>query len=349
MNRCETPGIICTVAGNGESGFNGDGKPAKETSLYFPFAVLFDAEANPLVLDWNNLRLRRINPDGRIETIMGNFIEAFPVEGALAKDTSLHHTSDIAFDSAGQMYLAGHHIPIIFRVGLDDRVHTIAGTEVVGNDGDEGPALMARLGIPFGVLPLDDGSFYFSDAEFHVIRFVDAAGIIHRFAGSGVGGYSGDGGPATEARLLEPRRMRWGSDGGLYFCDAGNHVVRRVGSDGVIQTIAGTGTVSGYDGDGGLATGALLDTPADLRFAPNGDLYVADSGNNVIRRIDSQGIISTVVGTGDAEFRGDGRNATFANMRSPLGITLAPDGSLWIADTFNQRVRRVAGFLSLYP
>lgn len=349
MNRCELPGVICTVAGTGSSFFDGDGKPAAETSLYFPFTVIFDAQLHPLILDWNNLRLRRINADGRVETIMGNDVEAAPVEGALAKDTSLHHTSDAGFDSAGQLYLAGNHAPIVFRVGVDDRVHTIAGDGTVGYAGDEGPALHAQMGIPFGVLALDDGSYYVSDTQFHVIRYVDPTGTIHTVAGTGTAGYAGDGGAAIDAQLNEPRRMRRGADGGLYFCDASNHVVRRIGVDGFIQTIAGSGATAGYDGDGGPAVAALLDTPSDLRFAANGDLYVADSGNNIIRRVDTGGIISTVVGSGDAGFRGDGRDARFAQLRSPYGITLARDGSLWVADTFNHRIRRVAGFLSLYP
>jgi len=349
MSRCEIPGVICTVAGNGSSLFDGDGKAATDTALYFPFSVIFDPRGHPLILDWNNLRLRRINPDGRIETIMGNDSEAYPVNGALAKDTSLHHTSDVCFDSVGQGYLAGHHIPIVFRVGVDGRVATIAGTERVGYAGDGGPALQAEMGIPFGIVALDDGSYYVSDSQFHVIRFVDTAGIIHTVAGTGIAGYSGEGGLAVAAPLHEPRRMQRRGDGSLYFCDTGNHVVRRIRPDGTIEAIAGNGASPGYDGDGGLATAAHLDMPTDLRFAPNGDLYIADSGNNVIRRVDGDGVISTVVGSGEPGFRGDNGDARFAELRSPYGITFAPDGTLWITDTFNHRVRRVAAFLSLYP
>ncbi len=347
VDRCATPGVICTVAGNGNSLFDGDGKPATETSLYFPFSITFDAQGRPLILDWNNLRLRRINADGRIQTIMGNDTEAFPVEGALAKDTSLHHSSDLCFDGAGRMYLAGHHIPIVFRVDLDQSVRTIAGTQTVGYSGDGGPALQAQMGVPYGIVARDDGSFLVSDSQFHVVRSVDAGGTIRTMAGTGTAGFSGDLGPASLAQLHEPRRLRLASDGSLYVCDSGNHVIRRIATDGIITTIAGIGAALGYDGDGGLATEAHLDTPTDLRLAPNGDMYIADSGNNVIRRIDAEGIISTVVGTGDPGFRGDTRDASFAQMRSPYGITLADDGSLWIADTFNHRIRRIAGFLGL--
>jgi len=336
------------MAGTGLSLFNGDGRQAVDTSLYFPYRVLFDELQRPLILDWNNLRLRRINQDGRVETIMGNDFEEFPEEGARPQDTSLHHTSDAVYDASGRLYLAGHHIPIVFRVDLDDRVRTIAGNGEVGNDGDGGAARQARLGTPWGVLPLDDGSFYVSDNENHVVRFVDAMGIIHTVAGTGQPGYAGDGGPAVVAQLNRPRFLKRGADGSIYLCDGDNHVVRRIDPQGMIHTVAGTG-VPGYSGDGGPAVAARFDTPSDLEIARSGDLYIADSGNNVIRRVDRDGTVTTVIGSGAANFSGDNGSARFAAMRFPVGLTLAPDGSLWIVDTFNHRIRRVAGFDRLFP
>src|SRR5262249_36809899 len=152
-----------------------------------------------------------------------------------------------------------------------------------------------KLTSPFGVLPMPDGSYYISDVDAHVIRLVDTQHVIHRVAGTGTHGYSGDNGPGTQAQLNGPTRMRTGPDGNLYFCDTNNHAVRRLDANGTITTIAGTGRL-GYTGDNGPADHAQLNTPYDLRFAPNGDLYVADTGNNVIRRIDGSGTITTVVG-----------------------------------------------------
>ncbi len=342
---CQVPGVICTVAGTGLSQFDGDGRPALQTSLYFPLGVTFDPVGRALIVDWNNLRIRRINADGTIETIMGKDYEDFPTDGALAVDTPLHHASDIKFDNGGNLYVAGDHVPVVFRVGTDNRVFTVAGTTDSGNDGDDGPARQAKLTSPFGVLPTADGGFYIGDVDAHVVRYVDPAGTIHTVAGTGVRGYSADGGPGRTVPLNGPTRLQQDGDGNLYFCDTNNHVVNRLDRGGTLTTVAGMGT-PGYSGDDDLATRAQLNTPYDLRLAPNGDLYVADTGNSVIRRIDRNGTITTVVGT-VAGFAGDGGDARACRLNRPSGVAFAADGSMWISDTFNQRVRRVAGFLSL--
>jgi sugar lactone lactonase YvrE len=310
--------------------------------------VIFDDQGRPLIIDWNNLRIRRIDSDGTVETIMGKDFEGTPVDGALAKDTPLHHASDIAFDSEGNLYVAGDHVPLVFRVGLDDHVFIVAGTSDTGYAGDGGAALRATLNTPFGVLPDSNGGYYISDVGANVIRYVDAASIIHTVAGNGTSGYSGDGGPATQAQLSGPTRMRFGPDGNLYFCDTNNHAIRRLDHSGVITTMAGTGS-PGYSGDNGLATGARLNSPYDLRFAPNGDLYVADTSNNVIRRITTSGTITTVVGAGPSGFAGDFGDAHACKLNRPSGVNFADDGSMWISDTFNERIRRVAQFLSTVP
>lgn len=341
---CKTAGVICTVAGTGLRQFDGDGRAALQTSLYNPLDVEFDPSGRALILDWNNLRIRRINDDGTVETIIGKGFEGLVLDGALAVDTSLHHASDLEFDVFGNLYIASNHISNVIRIEPDNRVSIVAGTDDYGYAGDGGPALQATLSAPFGVLPTDDGGFYISDTEAHVVRRVNADGIISTLAGNGTRGYAGDGDPAAEAQLDSPTRLRTDEQGRVYICDTGNHRIRRVDGDGIITTIAGTGT-PGYSGDGGPAELASLDSPYDLRFAPNGDLYVVDSGNNVIRRIDSAGVIETVIGTGQAGFFGDEGDAGECALNRPSGIAFGADGSLWIADTFNQRVRRVAGFL----
>jgi serine/threonine-protein kinase len=194
------------------------------------------------------------------------------------------------------------------------------------------------------VLPTTAGGLYTSDIDANVIRFIDAGGTIRTVAGDGRRGYAGDGGPATQAALNAPTRMRIGPDGALYFCDTDNHVIRRLDQAGVVTTVAGTG-IPGYSGDAGPALQAQFNEPYDLRFAANGDLYVADTQNHVIRRIDASGVVNTVVGTGEGGFAGDGAVASGCRLNRPAALAFAADGSLWIADTFNQRVRRVAGFL----
>ena len=341
---CENAGVICTVVGTGRSQFDGDGKPASATSLYFPLDVCFDTAGRPLVLDWNNFRVRRVNEDGTIETVIGNGFEAEPVNGAPAITTSLHHASDLETDAEGNVYIAGNHASFVFRIDADGLVAIVAGNGEYGYDGDGGPAKQAALGAPFGVAPTADGGFYFSDVEQHVIRVVDANGVISTAAGDGVAGYAGDGGPATSARLHGPTRLRVADNGDLYICDTDNHVIRRIERNGNITTIAGTGE-PGYDGGGGAATAAKFNSPHDLRFAPDGDLYIADSGNNVIRRIDRAEIVSTVIGTGVAGFAGDGMAAKDCRLDRPSGVIFDGEGSMWISDTYNQRVRRVMHFL----
>jgi hypothetical protein len=326
--------------------FDGDGRPALQTSFYFPIDLDFDREARLLIMDWNNLRLRRLNEDGTIGTIMGLDYEDFPTDGALASETPLHHASDIEFDRSWNLYVAGDHVPVVFRVGTDDRVFTVAGIDDYGYDGDGGPAREARLSVPFGVLPTAEGGFYISDVDAHVVRYVDPEGIIHTAVGTGVSGYAGDGGPATAAEVSGPSRLQIGPDGALYFCEIRNHVVRRVGPDGTISTFVGTGE-RGYSGDGGPAAAARLDSPYDLRFASNGDLYVADTGNNVVRRIDGEGNITTVVGTGEPGFSGDGGDRLASELKRPSSVVFDERGSLWIADTGNHRVRRVWQLLGI--
>ncbi len=348
LSQCETPGVICTVAGTGQSLFDGDGKPATETSFYHPLDVEFDVEGRPLILDFNNLRVRRINADNTIQTYMGMDFEAAPIEGAPASETPLHHASDIEYDAEGRLYVAGDHVSVVFRVNLDDRVQTVAGNSEFGYTGDDGPALEASMTAPFGVLPDADGGFYVSDNGVHVIRYVDAAGIITTVAGNGAPGYSGDGGPATEAQLHGPTRMAFDGEGRLHICDTDNHCIRRLEADGAISTVAGDGTL-GYSGDGGPADAAQLNSPFDIKFDPTGEgLYIADSGNHVVRRVGADGIIATVVGMGVAGFAGDGADSSACELDHPSGLKFAADGSLWIADTFNHRVRRVAGFLAQF-
>ncbi len=340
--NCASPGIICTVAGTGMSVFDGDGRAPLATSFYYPLDVVFQPDGRLIVNDWNNLRARRVDFDGIVRTIIGIGEEAEPRDGLPANETPLHHASDFAFDAQGRLLIAGNHVPYVYRVDLDDRVFIVAGNGEVGTTGDGGPAREARWVSPFGVLPDGDGGFWVSDVDGHTIRHVGADGIVERFAGDGSRGYSGDGGSAVAAQLDGPTRMARDGNGDLIFCDTDNHVLRRILSDGTIETFAGTGS-PGYSGDGGAATAAQLWSPYDLAVAADGTIYVAESGSHVVRAIEIDGIIDTVAGTGIAAFAGDQGPANEARLRRPSGLTLGDDGSLWIADTLNHRIRRIAG------
>jgi hypothetical protein len=340
MGDCDDAGTICTVAGTGMSVFDGDGRDALLTSFYYPIDIVFQSDGLPIIDDWNNLRGRRIDADGTVQTIIGTGLEANPENGALATETPLHHASELTFDLQGRLLVAGDHVPFVFRVGLDQRIQIIAGNGLFETSGDGGPALDAGFVSPFGVLPDSEGGFWVSDVDGHTIRHVSADGIVRRVAGTGMRGYSGDGGAAVGAELDGPTRMALDAAGNLIFCDTGNHVLRRILPDDTIETFAGIG-VPAYSGDGGPASAAGLSSPYDLAVADSGAIYVADSRNNVIRLIQLDGTISTVVGSGISGFAGDRGPASEARLRQPSGLALAPDGSLWIADTLNHRVRRV--------
>lgn len=247
----------------------------------------------------------------------------------------------IASGPDGSLYFSDNSR--IRRLGPDGIVTTVAGGGATTGDG--GPATAAQLGAPYGIAVGPDASLYIAELSGHRIRRVDPDGIITTVAGTGTAGFSGDAGPATSAQLDKPWGVAVGPDGGLYIGDARNHRVRRVAPDGVITTVAGTGT-PGFSGDAGPATSAQVYFPTGLAFGPGGELYVSDSVNNRVRKVSRDGVITTFAGNGLLETGGevgDGGPATSANLNQPYGLAVAPDGTLYIADSEHFRIRRVAG------
>ena len=209
-----------------------------------------------------------------------------------------------------------------------------------GVSGDGGPATQAQLNYPTEVAVGPDGSLYFVD--YGRVRRVSPDGIITTAAGGGNPADGlGDGGPATQARLIDPHEIAFGPDGSLYIADSGNHRIRRVGPDGIITTVAGNGGYS-FSGDGGPATQAQLNYPCGVAVGPDGSLYIGDSGNCRVRVVSPDGIITTAAGNGGYSFSGDGGPATQADLRSPFSVAVGPGGSLYIADNWYGRIRRVA-------
>jgi RHS repeat-associated protein len=261
----------------------------------------------------------------------------------------------------GSLYIADAQQHRIRRVGRDGVITTVAGTNTGvfpssrgGYSGDDGPARKARLNSPRGVALAPDGSLYIADTMNHCIRRVGTDGVVTTVAGTGKGQYGGDGGPAVNAHLNEPYAVALAPDGSLYVADTGNHRIRRVGTDGVITTVAGgkSGTNrlfgGGYAGDGGPASHAVLNQPHSLALAPDGSLYIADTLNHRIRRIGSDGIITTVAGSsairtgyGDGGYAGDFGPAAEAKLNEPSAIAITSDGTLYILDSLNSAIRRV--------
>ena len=261
-------------------------------------------------------------------------------DGGPATDARLGNARGVAVDGEGTVYVADSINHRIRRIDPQGVITTFAGTGNVGYGGDGGPATEAWLNYPVGLALDGAGNVFVADSRNHRIRRIDPQGVITTFAGTGNVGYGGDGGPATEAWLNYPSGLAMDGVGNIFVADYSNHAIRRIDSQGVITTFAGTGK-RGYAGDGRAATTALLAFPQQVVADGEGNVYVADSGNDRIRRIDTQGMISTFAGTGTAGSGGDGGLATEAQLQSPTGLTVDGEGNVYVADSGNDRIRRI--------
>lgn len=222
-------------------------------------------------------------------------------------------------------------------------IETIAGRPgLAGYNGDEVDALQALTNRPREIFVAPDGSVIFSDEENARIRKLRTDGVVETIAGTGVEGAWGDGGPAKEAAISKARGVTVAADGTIYFADTWNHCIRKISPEGTIDRVCGTGA-EGYNGDGILALQTAINRPNDVALGPDGLLYFCDLRNHRIRRIRENGRVETVAGNGEESFSGDGGPAIQAALNSPSGIAFGPDGSLYIADEDNHRIRRVSG------
>jgi sugar lactone lactonase YvrE len=348
------PGDITTYAGTGIPGLGPDGLDPLQTAFYTPQDLTFGPDGLPYIIDFNNHRVRTIR-GGVVETVIGTGEIGEAPEG-YADEVNLNHPTNIAFDLQGRLILAAWHNSKIMRMDLTTGwLERYAGDGSRAFAGDGGPALTCKLDLPVGVaIDPVTGETYISDEANVRIRKIDMAGNISTICGTGARGYTGDGGPATMATLNLPAgqsapavgRIAYAS-GFVYIADYLNHCIRRINTaTGIIDTYAGNGT-PGYSGDGGPATSATLNAPADVEVDALGDVYIADTYNSVVRKVDSSGTITTVAGVqhgfseGAVYFGGDGGPATAALLDRPHGIAFDEAGALYIADSYNNRIRKV--------
>jgi uncharacterized protein (TIGR03437 family) len=242
-------------------------------------------------------------------------------------------------DAHGNLFIADSQNYRIRKVAPDGTITTVAGTGLRGYSGDGGPATSAALTFPLGVAADAQGNLNITD--YNCVRKVSAGGIISTVAGAAGAGYSGDGGPASSALLNNPRPVAIDVQGSLYIPDRLNYRLRKVSAGGSIATVAGNGTAS-YSGDGGAATDAQFNGPWDVTVDAQGNLFVSDSGNHRIRKVSTDGTVTTVAGNGTAGFSGDGGPALSAQLNFPRGLAVDTRGNLFIADYANRRVRKVA-------
>ena len=339
-----TAGTISTVAGRGGiAGFSGDGGQATSALLRAPRTMEADAQGNLYITDTENHRIRKVDSTGRITTLAGTGTAGYGGDNGPATSARLNTPHGVAADSAGNVYIADSPNQRIRKVSPNGIITTIAGTGTSGYNGDNIQATTARLNYPKGVEVGPDGALYIGDANNHRVRRLDlSTGVITTVAGTGVAGFSGDGGSATSARLNQPRNLAFGPNGDMYIADNSNYRVRRVSAaTKTISTVAGSG-VAGYGGDGGPATSARMNEVRDVAVDRAGNLYIADEKNHRIRWVDTSGIMRTFAGTGVSGFSGDGGPATSARVAGPRGVAVDPSGRVLIGDTGNHAIRRIA-------
>ena len=332
--------IITTVAGDGDYGYFGDAVQATNTSLYYPYGVAVDASGNLFIADLQNERIRKVGANGIITTVAGNGTASYSGDGSAATSASLYYPRAVAVDASGNLFIADTGNDRIRKVGINGIITTVAGDAGVGYSGDGGLATGASLYAPYDVAVDASGNLFIADANNLRIRKVGTNGIITTVAGNGIAAYSGDGGPATDASLEYPYGVAVDASGNLFIADTDSQRIRKVGTNGIITTVAGDGT-SGYSGDGGPATSASLFDPSGVAVDASGNLFVADFGNSRVRKVGAHGIITTVAGNGIAGYSGDGGAPTNASFSDPSGVAVDDSGNLFIADELNQRVRKV--------
>jgi uncharacterized protein (TIGR03437 family) len=328
-------GVIAKVAGNGTPSFSGDNGPAISSQLHWPAGIAMDSAGSLYIADLGNSRIRKVS-NGAIATIAGNGWSSLGGDGGPATGAQFFWPEGVAVDSAGNLYIADTQNFCVREVAKGV-VTTVAGTGVQAQDfiGDNGPATKAQFAYPTGVAADSAGNLYIADRDSNSIRKV-ANGVITTAAGGG----SAWVGPPTIDWLYGPSGVAVDAAGSLYIADTYNQLVRKV-SNGVITTVAGTGTHGPSSGDNSPATSASLFSPSAVAVDSAGNLYIADTGNSRIRKV-TNGIITTVAGNGGYGFSGDNGPATSAQLYDPYGVAVDSAGNLYIADTLNGRIRKVS-------
>jgi sugar lactone lactonase YvrE len=329
MNRAQPSSewTVDVVAGTGEQGYSGDGSEALRARLNNPFDLAFLPDGSLVFSDTFNHCLRRIDAaSGVISTLSGTGEKGYSGDGGLATRAQLNEPYGVVVDRSGRLFVAdrlNRRVRVIDTTGI---IRTLAGDGSGVFSGDRGPAATAGLVEPNGLaLSPDQSRLFIADVAGHRVRVVDlTAGTIDSFAGTGVAGHDGDGGPASAAAVFGARAVAFSPDGSLYVMERQGSCIRRI-RDGVIETVAGTGA-RGYAGDGGDARAAVFDAPKEMAVDPQGNIIVVDTESHAIRRIDARSWIVTTIASG---------------LARPHGAVVAPDGSVLVGDSEHHQIRRL--------
>jgi uncharacterized protein (TIGR03437 family) len=327
---------ITTVAGSGQPALSGDGGSALGATLSKPGAVVTDSAGNVYIADSANGRVRKISPQGIITTVAGGGNSVG--DGGPATSALLVKPQGLAVDGTGNLYIADYDDRRIRKVDPQGVITTVAGNGSPDLGGDGKLAINVGVGYPAGVAVDAARNLYIPVMYYKRILKVNPQGIISTVAGGG--GSLGDGGAATAAALDSPQAVIVDGSGNLYIADTGDKRIRKVNAAGVITTVAGAGT-AGFSGDGGPATSATLNGPTGLFLDNLGNLYIADTGNHRIRKVNASGAISSLAGNGTAGLTGDGGSPAAAGLNGPQGVAVDAAGNVYIADTGNDRIRAI--------
>jgi uncharacterized protein (TIGR03437 family) len=352
IRRVSPSGLITTVAGAGTNGFSGDGGPAINAQLYWPTGVAVDTKGNLFIAERGNNLVRRVSASGIITTAAGGGIPNYDAyrgsagqsvgDGGPATSAVLVGPAGLAVDDEGNLFIADSYNNRVRKVAPDGTITTLAGNGTPGFSGDGGSATEAQLGFPIGVALDGAGNLSVLQLQWARVREISPGGTIRTVAGGQSPGFSGDGGPATSAAFANPFAIATDPAGNLYIADTANNRIRRVSPSGIILTVAG-GDPSDQDplGDGGPATSAELRWPSAVAIDRAGNVIIADTGHNRVRRVSPTGIITTVAGAGTRGFSGDGGPAASAQLNGPTAVAVDSAGNLFVADG-GTRVRRVS-------
>jgi len=331
MNKTQpsTEWAVTVVAGTGVQGYSGDGASALEAQLNNPFDLAFAPDGSVVFSDTFNHCIRRIDGiSGIISTICGTGERGYAGDGGPATRAQLNEPYGVVVDRTGRVFFAdrkNQRVRVIDTTGI---LTTLAGGGSGKTSGDGGPADIAGLAEPNGLaLSPDRAKLFIADVAGHRVRVVDlATGTIETFAGTGEARHDGDGGPAVSAAVFGARAVAFAPDGSLYVMERQGSCIRQI-RDGVIETVAGTGA-RGYTGDGADARSAVFDAPKEMAVDPTGNIYVVDTENHAIRKIDAASWIVTTIASG---------------LARPHGALVAPDGSLLVGDSEHHQIRRLTG------
>ena len=340
VRKINTGGTITGIAGtNGSAGFSGDGGASTAAQFFTPSGLAVDKYGNVLVADSGNNRVRKVDPLAlTVSTFAGASVPLG--DGGLATAAQFLQPSATALDGAGDLYIADTANHRIRKVDSTGKISTIAGTGVAGYGGDGAAATAAQLYSPMSVAVDNYGNVLIADSGNNRIRKVASSGNITTIAGNGSYDFGGDGAAATQAKLANPVCVRVDGNNNIYISDSDNLRIRKINVQGTISTVAGGNGIA-Y-GDGGPAISALLVYPGCIAVDSANNLYIADTFDNAIRTVDTAGNIHTLAGNGKLGFGGDGGAATGASLSLPLDVAADTAGNVFIADTGNARIRKVA-------